>query len=158
MQKFFKIGFFVSLLLNIAAVVFFFMNNPMAIEGQHSWMDLYTNNANATTKFLDDNFGIKVTDAKKEGDFDYRLIKAEKALWPFAGVMQISESMKKSGMKPRATIYLTTKDYDKKHEQLVKNGAKAVLSHKQVENMKFGIYIIPGGLDIGVVQYNVKKK
>ena len=156
---FYKIGFY-ALLVVVALMVFVFIKaNPMLNQGASSWIDLYSNDAAATVKFLQDNFGIKtVTNTQTIDGVDYTVIKADGQLWPFAGVMQIAKKFKDMGLSPKATIYLTVKDYEKIHAQLVEAGSKPVMDHIVGAGMKFGIYIIPGGLDIGVVQYDSKFK
>ena len=156
---FYKIGFFVLLIVVLAMVFMFFKANPMNHQGAQSWIDLYSTDAAATVKFLEDNFGIKVVkNTDSIPGIDYTVIKAGGQMWPFAGVMQITDEFKGMGLVPKATIYLTVKDYEKIHKQLVANSATPVMHHIVGAGMKFGIYIIPGGLDIGVVQYSSKFK
>lgn len=143
-----------SLLLNAFTAYIIIAKNPMKVQGDKSWTDLYTNDINATYKFLNENLGIQVMKTPDNGKgFDYRVIKAEKGVFPFAGLMQINEEHKKEGLKPHATIYITVDNYDEMHKKFIEQGAKPQLENFQVNNMKFGIYIIPGGLDIGIVQY-----
>lgn len=142
-----------SILMNIVTLYVIISKNPMKLQGEKSWVDLYSSDSDATVKFLNENLGIKVVATSNEGGMDYRVIKSESGMFPYAGVMQISEEYKKQGLVPHATIYLTVKDYDKMHKQFLEKGAKAVIENKVIENMKFGIYVIPGGLDIGIIQY-----
>lgn len=147
----------ISLLLNIAFAFLIFTKDPMKLQGEKSWVDLYSDDADATIKFLSDNLGIKLVSASKETGIDYRVIKSEKGLFPYAGVMQIDENFKKKGLVPHATIYLTVKNYDEMSKQFTENGAKPVMENMVVDNMKFGIFVIPGGLDVGIIQYNFKR-
>ena len=154
---FYKVGFYVLLILLLGMILFFMSMNPMKTEGAASWIDLYSNDSAATIKFLKDNFGIEVVNTSKSlVNTDYSVIKANKYPFPFAGVMQIPKD--NTELLPHASIYLTVKDYDKMHERLVKAGAKPVLDHKVAGGMKFGIYIIPGGLDIGIAQWGTEFK
>lgn len=151
--------FAVSLILNALTIFIIATQNPMKVEGQMSWVDLYSNDSNATTKFLNDTLGIKTIGTNKpdniaDKDFDYKIIKADKAAFPLAGVMQITDTYKKEGMKPHSTIYLTVKNYDESAAKLTANGAKAIVENLEAKNMKFGFYTIPGGVEIGIVQYN----
>lgn len=144
----------VSLLINAFIAYIVIAKNPMKIQGDKSWTDLYTNDINATIKFLSDNLDIQVVKSPDNNNgIDYRVIKAKEGVFPFAGLMQINEEHKKEGLKPHATIYITVDNYDEMHKKFIEQGAKAELENFKVNNMKFGIYIIPGGLDIGIVQY-----
>lgn len=147
----------VSLLLNALAAYVIFAKNPMKVEGDKSWIDMYTNDADATEKFLNENLGIKVVQTNKENGMDYRVIKAKNGLFPYAGIMQIDDKLKKDNVKPHATVYFTVKDYDKMSKQFQDNGAKVLLDGMVIEGMKFGFFVIPGGIDIAIVQYDVKE-
>lgn len=148
----------ISLLLNAITLYIVFAKNPMVVQGDKSWTDMYTNDIDATDKFLNETLGIKVVKTTKEDDLDYRIIKAKGGLFPFAGLMQICDEWKKKGLEPHSTEYFTVKDYDKMSEQFLKNGAKVLVDGIVTEGMKFGIFLIPGGIDIGIVQYGVKEE
>lgn len=144
----------VSLLLNALTAYVIVAKNPMKIQGDKSWTDLYTNDIDATYKFLNENLDIQVMKTPENNmDIDYRVIKAKDGIFPFAGLMQIDKEHKKDGLKPHAAIYLTVNDYDEMSKKFKGQGAKPEVENIQVHNMKFGIYTIPGGLDIGIVQY-----
>lgn len=144
----------VSLFLNALTAYIVIAKNPMKIQGDKSWTDLYTYDIDATYKFLNENLGVQVTKTPDNGKgIDYRVIKAEKGIFPYAGLMQISKEHKKEGLKPHATIYLTVKNYEEMHKKFIEQGAKPEVENLKVNNMIFGIYVIPGGLDIGIVQY-----
>lgn len=130
----------------------------MKIDGQHSWIDIYSEDADETLAFLNKTLGIKEISMKNEKGVHYKVIKAAKGVFPFAGIMQITQEQKDQGLFPHATIYLTVNDYDAMHDKFVESGAKVQMSHSIVDKMKFGIYVIPGGTDIGIVQYGVKSK
>ncbi len=147
----------VSLLLNAATAYIILAKNPTKIQGEKSWIDMYTNDANATEKFLNENLGIKVVQTSNANGMDYRIIKAKDGMFPYAGIMQICDKMKKENVQPHATVYFTVKDYDAMSKQFQEKGAKVLLDGMVVENMKFGFFIIPGGIDVGIVQYGVKK-
>lgn len=148
----------VSLILNILTVFIIVTQNPMKVEGQMSWIDLYSMDSNATTKFLNDTLGIKVIGTNKlennfDKNFDYRIIKADTAIFPLAGVMQITDKYKKEGMSPHTSMYLTVKNYDAAAQKFLENGAQAITENMSVKNMKFGFYKIPGDIEIGIVEY-----
>lgn len=148
----------VSVLFNVFAIYIIVTQNPMKVEGQMSWIDIYSNNSDATIKFLNNTLDVKVSGTNKpeniaDDDFDYRILKANKAVFPFAGIMQITDKYKKDGLKPHSTIYLTVKNYDETSQKFIKNGAKPILENLRAKNMKFGFYKVPGGVEIGIVQY-----
>lgn len=154
MKIFLNVALAVSLLLNAMTVYVIFAKNPMKIQGDKSWTDLYTNDIDATYKFLNENLDVQSMAIPDNGKgIDYRVIKAKNGMFPYAGLMQIDEKQKKEGLKPHSTIYLTVENYDEMHKKFIKNGAKPQLENFKVRDMKFGIYVIPGGLDIGIVQY-----
>lgn len=154
MRIFIYIILTVSLMLNALTLYIIVAKNPMKIQGDKSWTDLYTDDIDATYKFLNDNLDIQVVKIpeNKKG-IDYRVIKAKSGIFPYAGLMQIDEKRKNEGLKPHAAIYITVDDYDEMHKKFIEQGAKPQATNLQVHNMKFGIYVIPGGLDIGIVQY-----
>ncbi len=147
----------ISLLLNAITAYIVFAKNPMVVQGDKSWVDMYSNDADATEKFLNENLGIKTVRKIKNEGFNYRIIQAKDGIFPYAGVMQIDAAMKKENVQPHATIYFTVKNYDEMSKQFQKNGAKVLLDAMVMENMKFGFFIIPGGIDVGIVQYGVKE-
>ena len=153
-MKFYKIGFYISTILLIVVIFVMFKLNPTLNQGSASWIDIYSNNSVETMQFLSDNFGIEKDEVvKTEGGQDYVIIKSSGSLLPFAGIMQMNDDMKKQGFVPHSTIYLTVKDYEVIHKKIIADGAIAVIDHKHANNMIFGIYIIPGGLDIGIIEY-----
>lgn len=144
----------ISLLLNALTAYIVIAKNPMKVQGDKSWTDLYTYDIDATYKFLNENLGIQTFKTPENGKgIDYKVIKANGGIFPYAGLMQIDEEHKKEGLKPHAAIYITVDNYDEMHKKFIEQGAKALLENYTVNNMKFGIYVIPGGLDIGIVQY-----
>ena len=150
---FYKIGFYILLVLVILFVGVSFKTNPMVNTGALSWVDIYSNNPAETIEFLNKNFEITVTETKPSGlGTDYSIIKARGQMWPFAGIMQTPEKA-----YPSAMIYLTVKDMDAAHEKAIASGARAVVEPMVVDGgMKFGAYEIPGGVTIGITQYGVK--
>jgi len=148
----------ISLLLNALTAYVVFAKNPMKVVGDKSWVDMYTDDVDATEKFLSENLGIKVVKRSNESDgMDYRVIQAKDGLFPYAGIMQICDKMKADNVKPHSTVYFTVKDYDAMSKQFQEQGAKVLLDGMVLEGMKFGFFIIPGGIDIGIVQYGVKE-
>lgn len=147
----------ISLLLNAATAYIILAKNPMKVQGDKSWVDMYTNDVNATEKFLNENLGIKVVQTNNENDMDYRVIKAKDGLFPYAGIMQMSDEMKKENVQPHAIVYFTVKDYDQMSKRFQEQGAKVLLDGMFMKDMKFGFFVIPGGIDVGIVQYGVKK-
>jgi len=149
------IGFWVFLAVLCAAVWLFVRVNPMKLEGMSSWIEMYSDDALATEKFLHAQFGIKIASRGKSVSGDnYFIIQAAKSFWPFAGIMQIDR--KKAGQEklyPHTATYFTTADYDATHKKMLAAGAKPILACYVAGGMKFGVYIIPGGVEIGLVQY-----
>lgn len=129
----------------------------MKINGQISWADIYSYDIDATQKFFEKTLDIKVKKVTGQDDMDYRLIQAKKAVYPVAGIMQIRSQERKKGLLPHSTLYFTVKNYDEAHKKAIANGAKVILEPRILKNMKFGAYLIPGGGDIMLVQYGVKK-
>lgn len=77
-----------SVILNILTVFIITTQNPMNVQGQMSWNDLYSNDSDATEKFLKDTLGIKVIgmntlDNNSDKDFNYKILQADKAVFPF---------------------------------------------------------------------------
>ncbi len=147
----------ISLLLNLATAYVIFAKNPTMVQGDKSWVDMYSNDAGATEKFLNENLGIKVVQRNNDNGMDYRVIQAKDGLFPYAGIMQICDKMKKDNVVPHATVYFTVKNYDEMSKQFQKNGAKVLLDGMVLQGMKFGFFLIPGGIDVGIVQYGVKE-
>jgi predicted enzyme related to lactoylglutathione lyase len=154
MVMFFKIGFFVLLFLVILMVWVFMRSNPMTNQGANGWTEFYSSNPTKTIKFLGDTFGIKSQAGKDTPTgMDYKVLKAPKQLWPFAGIMDIPNLPNGKKADQKTMVYLTVKNYDEAHKKMLKNGAKAYIDHQSAGGMKFGIYEIPGGVAIGIAQY-----
>jgi predicted enzyme related to lactoylglutathione lyase len=153
---FYKIGFYVLSILLIGMMWIFQVANPMKNAGAASWIDLYSDEPEATVRFLSENLNIKVASTSESAvGGGYTVIKANGQIWPFAGVMKTPAGVGAGAKKvaPHATIYITVKDYAETAKRIMAAGAKPVLENKEAGGMKFGIYIIPGGLDIGIAQY-----
>ena len=149
---FWKIGFFVELALIVAMVWVFLKANPMKNVGAASWIDIYSKDPAATIQFLEATFGTTVMASRKavtEEDIDYKVLKAKGQMWPFAGIMALPDK----DVPPHAMMYLTVKDYAAAHKAMVDNGASVVMADKYAAGMKFGIYVIPGGVDIGIAEW-----
>lgn len=157
---FYKIGFWVLTGIVLACIGLFLKTNPMKNTGAMSWIDIYSDAPAETIGFLNENFGIHVTKSSVTPTGQtYNVIKAKGQLWPFAGIME--NPIQADGVKAPAgtTIYLTVKDYDAAHEKAIASGAIPHATHMKVEGMYFGFYMIPGGVGIGIVQYeNVKNE
>jgi hypothetical protein len=61
-------------------------------------------------------------------------------------------------MTPHAMIYLTVRNYAAAHKKMIANGAKTIIADEYSDGMKYGIYIIPGGIDIGIAEYKRRDK
>ncbi|MDR0449372.1 MAG: hypothetical protein LBG89_02850 [Rickettsiales bacterium] len=148
---FWKIGFFIQLILIIAMVWVFIKANPMKNEGAASWIDIYSKDPAATIKFLNDVFGTQVveTKASETPGMDYKVLKAKGQMWPFAGIMEWPEK----DFPSHTMIYLTTKDYAATHKKMIELGATPVMTDKYAGGMKFGIYGIPGRVYIGIAEW-----
>lgn len=153
MKIFYTIGFYILLLILICHAFLMFKHNPMKMEGQLSWADLYSNNAEETVDFLNTTLGIKSKKVEQTEEMDYTIIKANKSFFPFAGIMQITEAYKEKGLVPHSTLYFTVKDFDETEQKMLDNGAKILVPVTIKENMKFGIYLIPGDVDIAIIEY-----
>ena len=155
---FYKIGFYVLLAIVLACGFMFMRTNPMKLQGAMSWAEMYSTDPTATLTFLNQNFGIRVTQSKDMGDgMIYNVIKTPGALWPFAGVMGLPKMADGQPVGPQSMIYLTVTDYDAAHAKMIESGATAHAVGQIAEGMKFGVYTIPGGVTIGIAQYGVKK-
>ncbi len=154
---FYKIGFWVLLVIVLGCVGLFVCTNPMKNQGAMSWVDIYSNNPTATLKFLDESLGIKTVKVTKTPDMgDYNIIKSRGALWPFAGVMELPK-MGNTTVAPGAMLYFTVNDYVESAKQLVANGAKPIVENMVTGGMMFGVYEIPGGVTIGITKYGIKE-
>ena len=154
---FYKIGFYILLIIVILAGGVFIKSNPMKNQGAMSWADIYSNDPSATIGFLNQNFGITVasTNPTPTGQ-EYSVIKAKGQLWPFAGVMATPVMPDGTEVPEHTVMYLTVTDYAATHEKMLATGAKSLLDNVNAEGMLFGIYQIPGGVTIGIAQYGVK--
>ena len=154
---FYKIGFYVLLVLLILCAGLFMKTNPMKTTGAPSWLDIYSDAPAATIGFLSDNFGITVTKTTPTTiGSDYHIIKASGQLWPFAGIMETPSLPGGTRVPAGTVVYLTVLDYAAAHEKAMASGATAVMADMKAEDMTFGYYIIPGGVTIGIVQYGKK--
>jgi predicted enzyme related to lactoylglutathione lyase len=155
---FFKVGFFVLLAVIFVLIGMFIKINPMQIEGAGSWTEFYSSDPQATIAFLDNTLGIKVKNTSSAADgMEYSILKAEKQLFPFAGIMAQPTMPDGSVVPPSTLVYLTVRDYDSTHSKLVQAGAVAHAESQVAGGMKFGIYTIPGDISIGIAQYGVKQ-
>jgi len=129
----------------------------MMNEGAPGWLEIYSKNPDATLKFLAETFGTRIASRKESAvaGMDYAVIRARGQIWPFAGVMGRPE---KDDMAPHAMIYLTVRDCAATHKKMVANGAKTIIADEYSDGMKFGIYVIPGGIDIGIAEYKRRDK
>lgn len=151
---FYKIGFWILLVIVIAFVGLFLKTNPMKSTGAASWVEFYSDTPAETISFLENNFGIKVVNTTKTPmDVDYSIVKAKGQLWPFAGVMQTMTMPDGKQIPAGTVVYLTVKDYNAAHEKAMASGATANATHLRTEDMLFGFYTIPGNVNIGIVQY-----
>ena len=163
MKTFFMVGFFVLLVLLGLAARVFVRSNPMMNQGAPGWTDMYSSAPAETIGFLDRTLGIKVAKVTKTNDgSDYHSIKAAGQFWPFAGIMQVPLLPNGQKTGPHTVVYLTVKDYDAVHQKMLENAAVPVLVNEIVRmkegDMKFGIYVVPGGVTIGIAQYgNIKE-
>lgn len=158
MQKFHLIGFYVLLALVIVMAIYIRKTTPYLIKGGISWSDVYSNNANATADFVKKIFNMSVKTQDFQGDsMDYRLVKADGALFPTFAIMQITDEYREKGMLPHSTLYFTVKKYDDVHKAMLENGAKVLVEPQTKNDMHFGIYLIPGDVDIAIIEYKEHK-
>lgn len=152
---FYKIGFYVLLVLVILFGWVAVKSNPMTNMRAFVWTEFYSENPAETLAFLQDNFGISVVSTSENMlGGEYNVIQKSGALWPFAGVMDLPTLPDGSRVPPHTIIYLTVTNFDSAHDRIVAAGAIAHVSHKEAGGMKFGIYTIPGGLVVGVAEYS----
>ena len=159
---FYKVGFFVLLVIVILGAWVFMKANPMKNQGAASWTEFYSSSPVETTKFLETVFGIKsekYIDPSHTDGMEYFSLKAKGQFWPFAGVIDPAQLPMPDGMTipPHTMVYLTVKDYASAHQKMLDAGATAMLADQVAAGMRFGVYMIPGGLTIGIAQYGVKK-
>jgi predicted enzyme related to lactoylglutathione lyase len=157
---FWKIGFGIEFALIIIGAVMFMKINNFKNEGAVSWTDIYSQNPAATVRFLNDAFGVEVVendDDEKEGtDRDnYTLLKSVGQMAPTASIADVSVLSKLSvnNTMPQGIVYFTVNDYADSHLKIVGLGAKVVLADNYAGGAKFGIYTIPGGVNVGIVQW-----
>jgi len=151
---FYKIGFFVLLIIVIAMLWLFMRVNPMMNEGSPSWIDISSKSPDETIRFMNNVFGISVMHETKTASsgLDYKVVRGPGQIWPFAGVMPLPDK----DFEPQSMIYITVRDYDAANKKMIQNGAKPILSDQKAAGMRFGIYIIPGGIHLGIAEWNRK--
>ncbi|MCL1902156.1 MAG: hypothetical protein FWG18_00835 [Alphaproteobacteria bacterium] len=157
--RFYKIGFYTLLIIVILGGWVFVRANPMKNEGALSWSEFYSAAPEETLSFLNNTLGIQY---EKFGEttpmgLDYFSMRARRQFWPFAGVIGLFTLPDGTQIKPHTIAYLTVKDYDATREKFLAGGAVEILGNQMAAGMKFGIYTIPGGIEIGIAQYGVRK-
>ena len=157
---FYKIGFWVLLAIAILCCWMFIRSNPMKAQGAAGWTEFYSSAPQETIKFLNETLGIKSKKQKTPTEMEYTMLQADGQFWPFAGIMDAGAMPGEQKVPPSTMVYLTVLDYDKMHDKMVAGGAKTMMHHHVVDTdggkMKFGVYVIPGDLTIGIAQYGVK--
>ena len=157
-MKFYKIGFYILLVVVLLGGWMFVRANPMKNEGTASWVEMYSYAPEETIKFLNENFGIvykKSPEAVPNG-MTYNILRARHQFWPFAGIMGLPTLPDGTKVKPHTVVYLTVKDYDAARAKMLRSGAQELFGNQYAAGMKFGIYTIPGDIEIGIAQYGVK--
>jgi predicted enzyme related to lactoylglutathione lyase len=155
---FYKIGFFVLLIIVVLGGWLIVQVNPMKNQGAMSWAEMYSEDPAATLFFLNRTLGVRVANTTKTPDgMIYNVIRARRQIWPFAGVMGLPRLPDGEEIAPGTIIYLTVRNYAAAHEAMIEHGAVAHQTGLIAEGMKFGIYTIPGGVTIGIAQYGVKE-
>ena len=156
---FYKIGFWILLVIVIAFIWMFMRTNPMKAVGAASWMDIYSDAPAETVAFLEQNLDIKVSKVSQAGTGgDYTVIKAKKQFWPFAGIMATPTSQTGEKAQAGTVPYITVKDYDASHAKLIAAGAVPHATYMYIEGMMVGFYMIPGNVGIGIAQYEHVKE
>lgn len=146
-------GFYIFLISTLALLFILLRMNPTKLNGALTWSDIYSNNSRATIDFFSTVFGSKAQPIEMPDNLEYTILKAPKSLFPSVGIMQITDEFRGQGLLPHSTPYFSVTDYQTTHQKMLENGAK-VLRPAMVKNgMKFGIYLIPGDLDIAIIQF-----
>ena len=140
---FWKIGFGIELILIVVMAFVFIKASPMKNQGAISWGEIYSNNSVETTRFMSELFDFKNT-----GENDQRLS-------PNVDVRELTGN----DDVPHSVMYFTVTDYNAIHKKIIEMGATPVAIYKYTHGARFGIYKIPGGINIGIVQWeHVKNK
>ncbi len=156
---FYKISFWVLLAALLTCIGLFLCTNPMKTTGALSWVDIYSDKPEETIGFLNENFGITVQDTTESATGEkYNILKTKGQLFPFAGIMENPTLPDGRRAPAGSTIYLTVQDYDAAHAKAVASGAVPYANHLYAKGMKFGFYMIPGNVVIGIVQYEDVKE
>lgn len=153
MTKVYLFGFYIFLVTTLVLAFLLLKMNPTKLNGQLTWSDIYSNNSSATVNFFSTVFGTQAQKVEMPDNLDYTMLKAKKSFFPSVGVMQITDQFREQGLLPHSTPYFAVTDYEQTHQKMIENGAK-VLRPAMIKNgMKFGIYLIPGDLDIAIIQF-----
>ncbi|MCL2338484.1 MAG: hypothetical protein FWC51_00840 [Proteobacteria bacterium] len=152
---FYKIWFYLSLIAVLAGGWAYRRMDATRNVGAQSWVGMYSTSPTDTAAFLQRVFGTRTNNVRAaDPNMDYILLTARRQFWPFGGVMTLPPEF--SGA-PHTMAYLTTLDFEVTHREMILAGARAIMSPRVVgsgrNRMKYGIYIIPGGIEIGVAQY-----
>jgi predicted enzyme related to lactoylglutathione lyase len=148
MEKIYKYGFYSLFLVILILLYAMARSNPLKVEGQPSWIEIYSDNFNETATFLAETLGIKTTSNIKVDNSGYILLKAEKSIIPFGSILPTDEDKK---INPHSTIYFTVFNYNEVHKKFINSGAKEIKMENGGENIRK--YLVPGNIEIGIVQY-----
>ena len=154
-NMFYKVGFYVSLIALLICGWFFMRLDPTRNEGAQSWVGMYSTAPADTVKFMQKVFGMRATDMfANDPNTDYIMLTTRRQFWPFGGVMKLPPKF--AGIS-HTMAYLTTLDFEATHRAMIAAGAREVMERRSVgeggNKMRFGIYVIPGGIEIGIAQY-----
>jgi len=155
MKMFYKIWFWISVVALLGCGWAFMRLDPTRNAGAQSWVGMYSTAPNDTVAFMQKVFGMRTTDMyAADPNTDYIMLTARRQFWPFAGVTKLPPEFV---CIEHTVAYLTTTDYDTTHRKMMAAGAREITTNRIVgsgsQKMRFGIYMIPGGVEIGVAQY-----
>jgi predicted enzyme related to lactoylglutathione lyase len=159
LEKIYKYGFYLFLFL---LILFYWINDeisPYNNNGFISWVELYSEQAGETKKFFTDVLSLRTVSINEgyENEVNYLQSKDNLFRISFGVLKQTTESLKEKGIVVSSINYLTVKNYDEMHDKFLKNGAKEIISFQEDLGIKSGIYIVPGDIPIGIVQWRKDK-
>ncbi|MDR0423513.1 MAG: hypothetical protein LBH46_02880 [Rickettsiales bacterium] len=149
MDKFYRVGFY---FLVVVLLSFYYINGkllPFRNDGQQIWTDIYTEDLEKTSAFFINTLEI----ATQPADDNKVFLKSKNGIMNFASVISLDSSLKENGLTASSIIYLNVSDFDKYHEKFIENGAEEITVNLD-EERRIGIYNIPGGVTIGIIQFN----
>jgi len=159
--KLYRIGFYALLVAFIGVSIVAckcmkvkndLIENRAGFRGEPSvvWVELSSKNPQATLEFLERVFDTETSATRKDKDGTrYALVKTKDKARHFGKVREAKRSG--DGKCPKA--YLAVEDYEEARGQMLRRGAKVVSEGESADGMRTGTYMIPGELEIGIIEY-----